>query len=148
MLKNIDPLLGPDLLKYLDEMGHGDLLAIVDRNFPAHSTGRRVVELPMTSFVDAAKAILSVLPVDSYIDPAIIHMLADDGTESPATAMGREIWNAAEGRQVPDQGVFRHGWQNPEGEPGFYARSREAYLTVRTGETIPYACFLIAKGTV
>ena len=140
MLKNIDPLLTPTLLGALAEMGHGDLVAVVDRNFPAHSHGRVVVELPQSGVVEVIGAILSVLPVDAYIDPAIVHMLTDDGEESPATAAVREVWNAAEGRVVPDGGIRRHD--------GFYDRCRGAYVTVRTGETLPYACYLISKGTI
>ncbi|MBL4828727.1 MAG: hypothetical protein JKY55_02355 [Aliivibrio sp.] len=37
MLKNIDPPLNADLLYALQSMGHGDTIAIVDANFPAHS---------------------------------------------------------------------------------------------------------------
>ena len=45
MLKGIDPLLGPELLMALASMGHGDELAVVDRNFPAVSVARRLVRL-------------------------------------------------------------------------------------------------------
>ena len=46
MLKNLDPLLSPDLLFVLAAMGHGDELAIVDANFPALSNARRLIRRP------------------------------------------------------------------------------------------------------
>jgi L-fucose mutarotase len=140
MLKGIDERLVPQLLLALAEMGHGDVIAVVDRNFPAHSGGARVVELPGVDAAGAIEAILTVLPVDRFEDPAIIHMLTDDGEESPATPRARAVWEAAEGRPVEALGVDRRS--------RFYGLAREAYVTVRTGETLPYGCYLIAKGTV
>ena len=40
MLKGIDPLLSPDLLKLLAEMGHDDAIVLADANFTAASLGR------------------------------------------------------------------------------------------------------------
>ena len=40
MLKGISPLLSPQLLKVLAEMGHGDTLVIGDANFAAASLAR------------------------------------------------------------------------------------------------------------
>ena len=79
MLKGIDPLLTPDLLRLLAQMGHGDVLAVVDRNYPAHAAGAPVVELAGADLVGALRAILAVLPVDTFIDPPAWHMLMDSG---------------------------------------------------------------------
>ncbi len=46
MLKHIDPLLNGKLLGLLERMGHGDVLALVDRNLPAASTAQRLVSPP------------------------------------------------------------------------------------------------------
>ena len=35
MLKGINPILSPDLLKILAEMGHGDEIILSDAHFPA-----------------------------------------------------------------------------------------------------------------
>lgn len=140
MLKGISPLLVPQLLLALAEMGHGDAVAVVDRNFPAHSCGGRVVELPESTAEDAVRAILTVLPVDAHSDPAVVHMLTDDGQESPATPAVRRVWGQAEGRPVAAAGADRR--------TEFYALARTAYVTVRTGESLPYACYLIRKGTI
>ncbi|MDR3070575.1 MAG: hypothetical protein LBU38_06165 [Propionibacteriaceae bacterium] len=142
MLKNLDPLLVPELLLSLAQMGHADIVAVVDKNFPAHTRGGNVVELPGVDAAGAVAAILSVLPLEAHAEPAVIHMLTDEGGESPATPKMREIWNKAEGRVIPDKGVGRHG------DEGFYALADDAYVTVRTGEDLPYACYLLIKGTL
>ena len=139
MLKTIDPLLVPALLSALAEMGHGDLLAVVDRNFPAHSCSRRVVELPGADATQVLRAVLTLLPVDAYQDPAAWHMQQDDGNDGPAAASVRAVLDDAEHRPVGFAGITR---------PSFYDEARTAYCTVRTGDDRPYACFLVAKGVV
>jgi L-fucose mutarotase len=139
MLKTIDPLLVPDLLAALAEMGHGDVLAVVDRNFPAHSCGRRVIELPGAEVTEVLRAVLTLLPVDAFQDPAAWHMRQDDGEDGPAVPGVRAVLDSAEQRAVGFAGVDR---------PSFYELARAAYCTVRTADDRPYACFLVAKGVV
>ncbi len=43
MLRGISPLISPDLLKTLHEMGHGDELLLADAHFPGHTLGRHVL---------------------------------------------------------------------------------------------------------
>ena len=45
MLKGIPPILSPELLKVLAEMGHTDEITIADGNFPGHSFGKPVGKL-------------------------------------------------------------------------------------------------------
>ena len=78
MLKGIDPLLSGDLLKILDDMGHGDVLLLVDRNYPAAASGKPVVRLGEVSVLRAATAILSVFPLDSFVDHPLERMEVDD----------------------------------------------------------------------
>jgi len=82
MLKNIDPLLTPELLYVLAAMGHGDELAVIDANFPADSVARRtchgrVVSLAGASMPEAVSAILSVLPLDEFVDKPVRRMAID-----------------------------------------------------------------------
>ena len=67
MLLGIDPLLTPDLLMILRAMGHGDEIAIVDANYPAKSNAKRLVRLDGADATQALNAILSVLPLDSFV---------------------------------------------------------------------------------
>ena len=67
MLINIDPILSPELLFTLRTMGHGDKLVLADANFPSNSMNKNVIRLDGVNIEDAAKAILSVFPLDSFI---------------------------------------------------------------------------------
>ncbi|MDR0283819.1 MAG: hypothetical protein LBI33_02885 [Propionibacteriaceae bacterium] len=142
MLKGLDPYLTPDLLGALAEMGHGDHLALVDRNFPAYAHDQLVIQLPHSRMADVLRAILQVFPIDAFAHSAVTHMLTDDGDEGPALPICRETWNLAENREVADRGLRRHG------PAGFYALASEAFVVVQTGETLPYACFLLPKGVI
>ena len=79
MLKNLDPLLNPNLLYILRAMGHGDVLTIVDSNFPADSVASttvhgEVIRLDGARIPEVAKAIFSVFPLDSFIEAPIQYM--------------------------------------------------------------------------
>ncbi|MDI6909600.1 RbsD/FucU domain-containing protein [Nocardioides sp.] len=141
MLKNIDPLLNADLLGHLAAMGHGDVLAIVDRNFPAASTAERLVTLSGVDVPAAARAILTVFPVDAFVEPAVLRMgaVGDEDRVQPVHADLQAEVDAAEGRAVASAAVDRFE---------FYRRAAEAYLVVATAEARPYGCFLLAKGVV
>jgi L-fucose mutarotase len=141
MLKNVHPLLNGELLGLLQDMGHGDVVAIVDRNYPAVSTGRHVVRLSGASVDEAATAVLSVLPVDTFVEPAVFRM-GPVGAESSMLDVHddfRKVLDAAEGREVPVEPLERFD---------FYRRAREAFLVVATTEDQPYGCFLVTKGVI
>lgn len=141
MLKGIHPLLTADLLGHLQAMGHGDVVAIVDRNFPAAATATRLVGLPGSTVVDAATAILSVLPVDTFVEPAV-RWMGPVGAEQTALPVHRDfqaVLDAAEGREVPCQPLERFE---------FYRQAAAAYLVVATGEDRPYGDFLVTKGVL
>ena len=141
MLKNIDPLLNAELLGHLAAMGHGDVVAIVDRNYPAASTARRLVTLSGVDVTTAAGAILSVLPVDTFVEPAIVRMgaVGDEDAVQDVHADFQRVVDQAEGRPVPSAAVERFE---------FYRRAAAAYLVVSTTEDRPYGCFLVTKGVV
>lgn len=141
MLKNIDPLLNGELLGHLADMGHGDVLAIVDRNFPAASTARRLVTLSGVDVTTAARAILTVYPVDTFVEPALLRMgpVGDEGTVLEVHAGLQAAVDQAEGRAVASAPLERFE---------FYRRAAGAYLVVATTESRPYGCFLLVKGVV
>lgn len=122
-------------------MGHGDVLAIVDRNFPAASTARRLVTLPGVDVPTATRAILSVLPVDTFLEPALLRMgaVGDEHTVQDVHADLQAVVDEAEGRPVPSAPVERFE---------LYRRAAAAYLVVATTEARPYGCFLVTKGVV
>lgn len=138
MLKGIDPLLGPDLLHHLRAMGHGDTLAVVDRNYPAESHGARTVRLDGVDLRAALRAVLSVFPVDTFVEPAVQRMLPDDGLQA-VHGPADEAIDSAEGRPVAKGELDRFT---------FYDEARKAYAIVATGEQLPYGCYLLTKGVV
>jgi L-fucose mutarotase len=141
MLKGIDPLLSPDLLATLRAMGHGDEIAIVDANFPAASTARRLVRLDGVSATAALDAVLSVMPVDDFVAEAAWRMQVVDApdAEQPIFADFRQILARHEGDSGRLGALERFA---------FYQRARDAYAIVATGETQLYGNIIVKKGIV
>lgn len=141
MLKGIDPVLSPELLHVLASMGHGDELALVDRNFPAVSVGQRLVRLDGCDLPRAAKAILSLFPVDTFIERPVAAMDMVD-TPDVVPDVQQDVFalvDAAEGRAVTVERVERFA---------FYERAKRAFAVVATSEDRPYGCVVLTKGVV
>lgn len=141
MLKTLDPLLGPDLLHMLASMGHGDEIAVVDANFPAAHCARRLVRLDGVDAPRVLRAMLSLLPLDSFVDAPLATMaVVGDGAAVPPAvlAFGQEA-RRAEGHHVKISTLERQA---------FYARARDAYAIVQTGETRLYGNVLVRKGVI
>lgn len=141
MLKTIPSLLTPELLHSLAAMGHGDRIALVDRNYPALVRHARVHPLAGVDTTAAAAAILTLLPVDDFVEPAAFRMVpdGDPGAEFEAHRGMAEALLGAEGRAVDLQPVER---------TAFYALAQSAYAVVQTSDARPYSCFVITKGVV
>jgi L-fucose mutarotase len=130
MLKGIDPLLSGELLKILDEMGHGDQLLLVDRNYPAAASGKPVVRLGEVGIVRAARAILSVFPLDSFVETPLERMEVDDDPAivTPNQKAVLELARASHGADL-EFGII------PRLE--FYERAKQAFAVVHTLESQP-----------
>ncbi len=141
MLKGLDALLSPGLLHLLAEMGHGDELVLVDRNFPAVSCSRRLVRLDGATLPQAARAILSLLPIDTFIPKPVSAMQMVDTPEIVPEVQSEvfALIEAAEGRTVGVQRLDRHE---------FYRRATSAFAVVATSEPRPYGCVLLTKGVL
>jgi L-fucose mutarotase len=74
MLKGVHPLIGPQLLATLARMGHGDLLLVVDRNYPAYAAAVPVHRIDGVGAVAAIEAVLTLLPIDDFIDAPMLRM--------------------------------------------------------------------------
>jgi Fucose dissimilation pathway protein FucU len=139
MLKGISPILPPELLKILAEMGHGDELVIGDSNFPGTSMGRVCVRCDGNSGVAVLDAILQLFPLDTFVDSPVILMQADPGF-MPGNPPIWDDYKAIVEKHQPGtkcEGIPRFD---------FYDRTRKAYATVATSETQPFACIIIRKG--
>ena len=139
MLRGLDPLLSPDLLHALASAGHGDRIAIVDANFPAASTARRLIPPHGADATAALVAVLSVLPVDDFeADPVVVMEVVGDPDETPeAVADFTRVLSAA-GVEPPAR-LPRHD---------FYRAVREAFAVVQTGERRLYGNIMLTKGVV
>lgn len=140
MLKGIDPVLGPDLLATLRAMGHGDEIAIVDGNYPALEHARRLIRLDGMELLPVIEAIMSVLPVDDFVEEAIFRSAKGDDPEA-VEPVHRELEEVF-ARHVPGQRL-----QVLRGNT-FYERVKNAHTVVSTSEPRLYANAIIRKGVI
>lgn len=164
VLKNLDPLLGPDLLHILRSMGHGDEVAIVDANYPAHAAieatridlrdrsaivnanypaqrgAQRLVRLDGVCATRALQAILSVLPLDAYVrHPVLTMQVVGDADAVPEiVAEFRRLVAAVDGSAAC--GALERF--------SFYNRVKGAFAVVATGERRLYGNILLTKGVI
>ena len=141
MLKTIPPALTPDLLWAIAAMGHGDRLALVNANYPAYSRHERVIALPGVSLVDAATAILQLMPVDDIGDTPAFRM-TPDGKPDDMPQVHRDlqqVMDAAEQRPVRMQAMER---------TPFFELAGTSFAAVATTDNRPFGCFVITKGVV
>jgi len=140
VLKGIDPLLGPELLAMLRAMGHGDEVVIADANFPAAANARRLVRLDGVGSPRATQAILSVLPLDDFEPQAAFRMAVTDAPYSvPPVCRELDAALAAAGYDRGVAALERHA---------FYARAREAFGIVATGEPRFWGNLILKKGAI
>lgn len=146
MLKGIHPLLNADVLYALRAMGHGDDLIIADANFPSDSVARqtrlgRALRIDNTTAAQAAEAILSVYPLDSFVDDAAARMEIVGSPEEipPVQEEVQKVIDKAEDQHRPMVSIERYA---------FYERAKQAYCVIQTGERRFYGCFAFRKGVV
>jgi L-fucose mutarotase len=146
MLKSIDPILNADVLYALRAMGHGDDLVLCDTNFPADSVARqtvlgRLLRIDNVTAARAARAILSVLPLDSFVDaPALRMEIVGQPAEVPPVQLEVQTEvDAAQGRRSPMGSIERFA---------FYERAKNSYCVIQTGERRFYGCFIFKKGVI
>ncbi|KNG93075.1 RbsD/FucU family protein [Pseudaestuariivita atlantica] len=143
MLKGIDPLLNADVLYALRAMGHGDDLIISDTNFPADSLARETVLGEVLRIdrpaAEVVRAVLSVYPIDTFVDDAAARMevVGEPDTILPVMEEVQAEVFAAGGPKLV--GVERFA---------FYDRAKSAYAVIQTQERRFYGCFALRKGVV
>lgn len=140
MLKGFDPILGPDLLAILRAMGHGDDIAIVDANFPATASAKRLVRMDGVDAPRVARAILSVLPLDTFVPNAAFRMaVVDRPDDIPPITKEFAALLAAVGYRGEIEPVERFA---------FYEKARDAYAVVATGELRYWGNLILKKGAI
>lgn len=138
MLKGIDSRITPELLFALARMGHGDTIALVDRNFPAYSRGAQVQHFG-GNVDDAVSVILGVMPLDTFVPFSVAKMVAEGGmaTDEVGDAIARAVLNHEPDAKIEQVERF-----------DFYRLADKAFTIVQTIEDRPYGCALLYKGLV
>lgn len=146
MLKGVDPRLNADVLYALRDMGHGDVLILADTNFPSGAIARDTVlgellRMDNLTSAQAAEAVLSVLPLDTFVDDFAGRMEVVDAPDDipPVQAEVQAAIDAAEGAPRPMVSIERFA---------FYDMARQAYAVIQTGERRFYGCFMLRKGVI
>jgi L-fucose mutarotase len=141
MLKGVHPLLSPDLLHILASMGHGDELLIADANFPADALAERLARLPGADSTAALRAVLTVFPLDQYVEhPAAVMAVVDQSDAVPAVVREfQALLDDARGEPVAIERIERCA---------FYQRARAAFAIVATGEQRLYGNLILSKGVI
>ena len=144
MLKGISPVIGPDLLKVMCEMGHGDTLVIADGNFPAASIAKDSILIRMDGHgvPEILGAILDLYPLDQYVEKPVMLMERCEGDNADIS-----IWDTYK-KTINEK--------EPRGEMvigtlerfAFYDEAKKAYAVIATSETSQYANLILKKGCV
>jgi L-fucose mutarotase len=146
VLKGIDNRLNAEVLACLRAMGHGDVLIVADTNFPADSVARatvtgRLLRMENLSCGQAVGAILSVLPLDTFV-PDFAGRMEVVGAPLEVPPVQAEVQaeiDRAEGKPRPMISIERFA---------FYDMARQAYAVIQTGERRFYGCFMFRKGVI
>jgi len=145
MLKGIDPLLTPELLKTLAEMGHGDEIIIADANFTGATLGRGkvLIHLPGATIESACAAVLSLFPLDEAVTQPVAYMHVSGEPQGYRSALQRRVIDR----------MTREGWATSEKceaieRFAFYDRVQKAHAIVMTGDLQPYGNFVLKKGVI
>jgi L-fucose mutarotase len=139
MLVGISPLLSPELLATLCEMGHGDEIVLADAHFPGHSVNANIIRADGLQVADLLDAILPLFALDSYVESPVSMMAPVEGDELDPSV--EASYRAA---------IDRHWPETPEiarvERFAFYEQSQEAFAVVMTGETAKYGNIILKKG--
>ncbi|MFO6464349.1 RbsD/FucU family protein [Jannaschia sp. KMU-145] len=144
MLKGLDPILNADVLYALRAMGHGDMLILADTNFPSDAIAQETVhgevlriDRPMA---EVARAVLSVMPLDTFVEDFAGRMeVVDDAATVPPVQAEVQAEIAATGETRDMVGIERFA---------FYDLARDAYAVIQTGERRFYGCIMLRKGVI
>ena len=135
MLKNFSPLLSPELLKILCEMGHGDTIVFADANFPSHSLGPQVIRADGIKIPDLLQAVMPLFELDTYVSSPFVMMQAVEGD-----TLDMDYVSVCS-KCLKHSPAFLERF-------AFYEQAGKAYCIVHTGETRKYGNVILQKGVI
>lgn len=146
MLKGIDQRLSAEIVYALMQMGHGDDLVICDINHPAvtiakETTYGRLLDMTGCDIPTATRAILSLMPLDSFVPAPVRRMQVVGDPEGVVPIFGKmqKVLDASNGAPVLVEALERFA---------FYEAAKRAFCIIRTADSGPYGCFILKKGVV
>jgi len=140
VLKGINTLMTPELLGVLARMGHGDVIAVVDSNYPAYAAGPPVIPMPSLNSPEAVRLVVELMPLDTFVDAPVRYMIGAGDTElREVTREVLAVSTELEGREISGASMERFD---------FYEAARSASAVIHTQETRPYGCYLLTKGVL
>lgn len=139
MLKGISPLISPELLKVLSEMGHGDEIILADAHFPSYTFNSNVIRLDGIKIDKLLLGVLALLELDSYVPHPLIMMSVVKGDKLDIKVEESYLKNINPFYPKIDsiKRIDRFD---------FYDRAKKAFAIVVTGETAKYGNILLKKG--
>lgn len=140
MLKGISPVISPELLKVLCEMGHGDELVLADANYPGSSNAKRLLRADGLPIVALLEGLAPLFPLETYADPLMMmEVVSSDRCDPAIEAEYMEIIRRSHPAAPAPVRLERFA---------FYERSRHAYAILMTGEKRLYANIILKKGVI
>jgi len=141
MLININPLISPEILSVLRSMGHGDRFVLSDANFPSYSHNETLLRMDGLNIPQAAEALLSVFPLDSFV-PFPVQRMQIDGKPDEINDVHQDLIDSV-------KKVSGDNWKVGSIErQKFYTEAKKAFAVITTSDTRPYGCFIFTKGVI
>ena len=141
MLKKIPPIITPELMKIMMEMGHGDEIVFADGNFPSAAYAKRLVRCDGHTVTELLEAILPFFPLDTYAQHSVGLMSVVPGDPVVPTIWDeyKQVIATYDGKEAKIEFIERFD---------FYERAKKAYAIVSTSESALYANIILKKGVV
>ena len=141
MLINVNPLISPEILQLIRSMGHGDKFVLSDANFPSYSHANKLYRMDGLNIPQAAEALLSHFPLDSFI-PHPVERMEIDGKPEEVNDVHQDLIDTV-------KKVSGANWKVGSVErQKFYVVARKAMAVITTSDTRPYGCFMFTKGVL
>lgn len=141
MLRNIDPVISPELLDVLFRMGHGDEIVLADAFFPGDNFGKRVIRADGIGISRLLEGIMPLITLDQYVDSPLFMMapVPGDMLDMNVEKTYRAAINLTWPETAPVVRVERFA---------FYEQSEKAFAVVMTGEVQKYGNIILKKGVI
>ena len=141
MLINVNPLISPEILQLIRSMGHGDKFVLSDANFPSYSHANKLFRMDGLNIPQAAQALLSHFPLDSFI-PHPVERMEIDGKPDEINEVHQDLIDTV-------KKVSGDNWKVGSVErQKFYIEAKKAMAVITTSDTRPYGCFMFTKGVL